>query len=450
MMSTQTSAPVWVSQIGPSPSSQRPSTTNSAVSRVGRHPPPPSSSAHRRGPCRHRATALRSANANRERSRRASWATPGRTGCSSGSTTDEGIHGFGEGTVNGFAATVAAAIEELHDAYLGLDPHDVELLLQRMVRDVYTDGGQIHMAAVAAIEIACWDIVGKAAGQPVHALLGGRVRDRVRVYANGWYRTDREPEAVAGAGPRGRRARLHGDEVRPVRDRVAGPGPARRGPLDRHRPGGARRGRARRRPDDRGPQPVHRLDRAPDRRPARRVPAGLARGARPPLADGLDGRGRAPIARPDRHRRELHLARPVRRPAVARRRPDPPARAAPPRRPLADPPGRLDGRGAPRGRRAAQRPGPGLRRDRRPAGRVHPELLRAGDLRRVQRRLDAVASSTADPPGRRLRRGPRRARPRHRARLGRPRGDTRTSASTSSACSARAGSAATTRRSEPA
>ena len=65
------------------------------------------------------------------------------------------------------------------------------------------------MAAVAAIEIACWDIVGKATGQPVHALLGGTVRDRVRVYANGWYRTERTPEAFA-AEPAGRRARLHG------------------------------------------------------------------------------------------------------------------------------------------------------------------------------------------------------------------------------------------------
>jgi galactonate dehydratase len=111
--------------------------------------------------------------------------------------TDDGLHGYGEGTVNGFAATVAAAIEELSDQYLGADPHDVEALLQRMVRDVYSDGGQIHMAAAAAIEIACWDIVGKAAGLPVHALLGGRVRDRVRAYANGWYRTEREPDAVA-------------------------------------------------------------------------------------------------------------------------------------------------------------------------------------------------------------------------------------------------------------
>lgn len=111
--------------------------------------------------------------------------------------TDEGIHGVGEGTLNAFSATVEAAIHELRDAYIGLDPTQVELLMQRMTRDVYTEGGQIHMAAVAAIEVACWDIVGKARGRPVHDLLGGRVRDQVPVYANGWYRTERTPEAFA-------------------------------------------------------------------------------------------------------------------------------------------------------------------------------------------------------------------------------------------------------------
>jgi galactonate dehydratase len=110
--------------------------------------------------------------------------------------TDDGIHGVGEGTLNGFAATVEAAIHELRDAWIGRDPRHIEAFLLSAVRDVYTDGGQIHMAAVSAIEAACWDIVGKSVGQPVYELLGGRVRDRIRVYANGWYRTEREPEAV--------------------------------------------------------------------------------------------------------------------------------------------------------------------------------------------------------------------------------------------------------------
>lgn len=111
--------------------------------------------------------------------------------------TDEGIHGVGEGTLNGFAATVERAIHELEDAWLGLDPRHVESLLQAGSRDVYSDGAQIHMSAISAIEIACWDIVGKSVGLPVHELLGGRMRDRIRVYANGWYRTERTPEAVA-------------------------------------------------------------------------------------------------------------------------------------------------------------------------------------------------------------------------------------------------------------
>jgi galactonate dehydratase len=111
--------------------------------------------------------------------------------------TDEGLYGAGEGSLNAFSATVETAIHELRDEYIGLDPSHVELLLQKTVRDVYTDGGQIHMAAVAAVETACWDIVGKATRKPVHELLGGQVRDRVRVYANGWYRTDRTPERFA-------------------------------------------------------------------------------------------------------------------------------------------------------------------------------------------------------------------------------------------------------------
>jgi hypothetical protein len=115
--------------------------------------------------------------------------------------TDENIYGVGEGTLNGFSATVEAAIRELEPAYIGQDPASIELIVQRMTRDVYSDGGQIHGSAVAAIEVACWDIMGKVAGRPVHELLGGRVRDRIRAYANGWYRVERTPEAF-GANAR--------------------------------------------------------------------------------------------------------------------------------------------------------------------------------------------------------------------------------------------------------
>lgn len=113
--------------------------------------------------------------------------------------TDDGIEGVGEGSLNGLAGTVAAAVDELQNDLLGTDPRDIESLLLRVTRDLYSDGGQIQMAALAAVEMACWDIVGKASGVPVYALLGGRIRDRVPVYVNGWYRCDRTPAAFAEA-----------------------------------------------------------------------------------------------------------------------------------------------------------------------------------------------------------------------------------------------------------
>ena len=81
-------------------------------------------------------------------------------------STDEGIYGVGEGTLNYFAKTIEAAIHELSRWCMGMDPFQVEIISQRLIRDVYSEGAQIHMCAVAAIEIACWDIIGKACNQP--------------------------------------------------------------------------------------------------------------------------------------------------------------------------------------------------------------------------------------------------------------------------------------------
>jgi galactonate dehydratase len=111
--------------------------------------------------------------------------------------TDEGIHGIGEGTLNYFGATVEAAIHELAPLVTGMDPFQVEVISQRLIRDVYSEGGQIHMCAVAAIEIALWDIIGKACGQPVYNLWGGRCHEKLRAYANGWYRGPRTPDSFA-------------------------------------------------------------------------------------------------------------------------------------------------------------------------------------------------------------------------------------------------------------
>ncbi len=109
--------------------------------------------------------------------------------------TDEGLYGIGEGTLNYFARTIEAAIHELSPLIIGLDPFQIEILSQKLIRDIYSEGGQVHMCAVSAIEIACWDIIGKATGQPVYNLMGGRCHEKLRAYANGWYRGPRTPES---------------------------------------------------------------------------------------------------------------------------------------------------------------------------------------------------------------------------------------------------------------
>lgn len=111
--------------------------------------------------------------------------------------TDEGIYGIGEGTLNGLAKTVEAMIHEIKPLVIGMDPFQTEILVQKLWRDLFSEGGQVHGCAISAIEIACWDIKGKALKQPVYNLLGGRCHDKLRVYANGWYRGPRTPESFA-------------------------------------------------------------------------------------------------------------------------------------------------------------------------------------------------------------------------------------------------------------
>jgi galactonate dehydratase len=92
---------------------------------------------------------------------------------------------------------VEAAIHELSPLILGMDPFQVEMISQKLIRDVYSEGAQIHMCAVSAMEIALWDIIGKATNQPIYNLWGGRCHEKLRAYANGWYRGPRTPESFA-------------------------------------------------------------------------------------------------------------------------------------------------------------------------------------------------------------------------------------------------------------
>lgn len=111
--------------------------------------------------------------------------------------TNDGLHGIGEGTLGHLNHSVQGAVEDMRSFVTGMDPYDTELLVTRLSREIYGDGGQIKMCAIAAVEMACWDIIGKALGKPVYKLLGGGCHEKLRAYANGWYRCDRTPEAFA-------------------------------------------------------------------------------------------------------------------------------------------------------------------------------------------------------------------------------------------------------------
>ena len=96
--------------------------------------------------------------------------------------TNEGLTGLGEGSVTSKEATVAQAIQEHERFLLGKDPTEIELLWQGMSRYPRWRGGPILNSAISAVEIALWDILGKALGAPIYKLLGGAARRRIRLY----------------------------------------------------------------------------------------------------------------------------------------------------------------------------------------------------------------------------------------------------------------------------
>jgi galactonate dehydratase len=114
--------------------------------------------------------------------------------------TDEGLTGLGESRIPNHASTLEAYINDAASRHLvGRDPFEIEALVLRMRRDDFSRPGEIMMSGIACLEIACWDIVGKALGQPIYKLLGGKVRDKIKAYANGWYRVERSPEEFHAA-----------------------------------------------------------------------------------------------------------------------------------------------------------------------------------------------------------------------------------------------------------
>lgn len=96
--------------------------------------------------------------------------------------TDVGIIGIGEGTVEGRITTVVAAIKELEEYLIGKDPRRPAFHWQAIYRHAFYRGDVVLTSALSGVDIAMWDIKGKALGVPVYELLGGPTRDRVRVY----------------------------------------------------------------------------------------------------------------------------------------------------------------------------------------------------------------------------------------------------------------------------
>jgi len=111
---------------------------------------------------------------------------------------DSGLVGVSEVRMVNKTDTLVACVRELAPRYvIGADPFDVERLAWNVQRAEYGRPGEVAQSALAAFDVACWDLMGQALGVPVWKLLGGRFRDRVAAYANGWYQAERDPDAIA-------------------------------------------------------------------------------------------------------------------------------------------------------------------------------------------------------------------------------------------------------------
>src|SRR6202789_4582223 len=110
---------------------------------------------------------------------------PGRNFVTLKLVTDQGLYGIGDATLNGRELAVAAYLEEhVLPCLIGRDPGQIEDIWQYLYRGAYWRRGPVTMSAIAAVDMALWDIKGKALGTPVYNLLGGRSRDGVLVYAH--------------------------------------------------------------------------------------------------------------------------------------------------------------------------------------------------------------------------------------------------------------------------
>jgi galactonate dehydratase len=117
--------------------------------------------------------------------------------------TDEGLSGWGEPVLEGRAETLAALVAEMADFLIGRDPLQINDIWQMLYRNGCYRGGPVLMSAISGIETALWDILGKFYDAPVHALLGGAQRDRIKTYI--WIGGDRSRNLITEAEDASRR-----------------------------------------------------------------------------------------------------------------------------------------------------------------------------------------------------------------------------------------------------
>ena len=114
--------------------------------------------------------------------------------------TDNDLYGLGEVRLNNRTNALLGYLHEAIPRYvIGVDPFEIEALTSKMMINDFGRMGEVTMSAVSIIEVACWDIVGKALGQPCYRLMGGAVRDKIKAYANGWYTVERTPDEFYAA-----------------------------------------------------------------------------------------------------------------------------------------------------------------------------------------------------------------------------------------------------------
>ena len=124
--------------------------------------------------------------------------------------TDEGLTGLGEAGINGKELALQGLVETYRPILIGMDPSRIEHIWQTLWRGQFFRGGHVHSATVAAIDLALWDLRGKALGVPVYDLLGGRTREYARCYCH----------VDAGTGSGGPRAGIY-ELVERAKSRVA-------------------------------------------------------------------------------------------------------------------------------------------------------------------------------------------------------------------------------------